>query len=319
MPLPGSLPIELHYGQAGSKDLLGNLSGAAAIGEALWTVSDEGRSIECLVRRGSGFELHRQLAVDDLDLSIPGADDADGKPPELDLESIDIADGVLWLCGSHCRVRADTSDGSVSSKLKTRRSRRVLAALTLSASGLDVTGARALPFEGAGSLRRTLRDDPFLAPFLDLPSKENGFDIEGIAADGDSLLLGLRGPVIDGNAVVVRLNLDDGPAIRDYELCFLDVGGLGVRDLVRGPSSLYVLAGPMGEPSSPFRLYDWTPVSSATPQKPVELLAFSNGAEKPEGACQLTRDGKPGLLILYDNAEDRIRGTSYVADWIALP
>jgi hypothetical protein len=40
-------------------DILRNLSGAACVGNALWTVSDEGRTIECLIRSVEGF---KQLA-----------------------------------------------------------------------------------------------------------------------------------------------------------------------------------------------------------------------------------------------------------------
>ena len=56
-------------------------------------------------------------------------------------------------------------------------------------------------------IRRRLRKDPVLGPFVGLPSKENGLDIEGLAVRGDTVLLGLRGPVIRGYALVVRLEM----------------------------------------------------------------------------------------------------------------
>jgi Protein of unknown function (DUF3616) len=43
--------------------------------------------------------------------------------------------------------------------------------------------------------------------FLSLPGKDNGLDIEGIAAVGTRLLLGLRGPVLRGWAVVIEIEL----------------------------------------------------------------------------------------------------------------
>lgn len=317
MGLSGSTPVVLDYGEAGNEKLLKNLSGSAVMGDVLWTVSDEGRTLECLVRSADAFELHRQVRLDDLGLSIPGA--GASKPAELDLESIDLADGVLWLCGSHCRVRKKSAGNTGADEVTTPLSRSVLAALTLSASGREIERARALPFEGEGSLRHALGTDPFLTPFLDFPTKENGIDIEGIVAHGDSVYLGMRGPVIDGRAVIVRLRLDDDLAIRHHELCVLDLGGLGVRDLARGPSSLLVLAGPMGEPTAPFHLHAWQPGSSPAEQSTHVVLTFPDDGEKPEGICMLTRDGEPGLLVVYDNPKDRIRGTTYVADWIALP
>lgn len=40
--------------------------------------------------------------------------------------------------------------------------------------------------------------DPHFAPYLAIPGKGNGFDIEGLAVDGQRLFLGLRGPVLLG-------------------------------------------------------------------------------------------------------------------------
>ena len=58
------------------------------------------------------------------------------------------------------------------------------------------------------ALTRALRDDPHLGPFLSIPSKDNGFDIEGLAAaPGGRLFLGLRGPVIDGWACVLEMQV----------------------------------------------------------------------------------------------------------------
>ena len=47
-----------------------------------------------------------------------------------------------------------------------------------------------------GELAKALKRDAHLGPFRKIPSKENGFDVEGIAARGSRLLLGLRGPVL---------------------------------------------------------------------------------------------------------------------------
>ena len=52
-----------------------------------------------------------------------------------------------------------------------------------------------------------LAGEPLLRPFLPIPSKDNGLDIEGITARGDRVLLGLRGPVLRGIALVAELRL----------------------------------------------------------------------------------------------------------------
>lgn len=84
--------IEVDYGEAGIDDILEQLSGAAITGDALWTVSDEGRSLECLVRHGDGFRFHRQIKLDDPIANMLG----DGKG-ERDLEGLAIDGGKLWL------------------------------------------------------------------------------------------------------------------------------------------------------------------------------------------------------------------------------
>jgi hypothetical protein len=60
-------------------------------------------------------------------------------------------------------------------------------------------GRRALRLKGdaqSNLLTRALADDPHFGPYMAIPGKDNGFDIEGLAVDGHHLLLGLRGPVL---------------------------------------------------------------------------------------------------------------------------
>src|SRR5215510_3160122 len=94
----------LDYREAASDDLLCNLSTVAVAGDFLWTASDEGRTLECLAPDGKGYRLHRQVSLDSLFSDLP-KDAKDKKPAEADIESIDVAHGRLWVCGSHCRVR----------------------------------------------------------------------------------------------------------------------------------------------------------------------------------------------------------------------
>ncbi len=249
MPVEIAGHIMLDYAHAANDELLGNLSGVASAGQFLWTVSDEGRTVECLIRDGDAYRLHTQFALDDLIENIPGADDGD----ELDLESIDVSEGGLWLCGSHCNVRKKPKrKGQLNAVLRGRPSRHLLASIRVKDAGARPENAKALPFKGHGSLRRRLADDPYLAPFIDLPSKENGLDVEGFVVHGGSLYLGLRGPLIDSIAVVVTLNIDDNFAIECSALNFLDLHGLGVRDLARFGDELLVLAGPVSSAGGPF-------------------------------------------------------------------
>ncbi|WP_445187429.1 DUF3616 domain-containing protein [Pseudonocardia sp. Cha107L01] len=94
---------------------------------------------------------------------------------------------------------------------------------------------------GEPNLANLLAEDEHLAPFLAIPAKDNGFDVEGLAVHGETLYVGLRGPVLRGFAVVLellpeeaapgRLRLVPIEGERCYRKHFLDLGGLGVRDL----------------------------------------------------------------------------------------
>jgi hypothetical protein len=314
--------ITLDYRDAASDDLLENLSGAAADGEFLWTVSDEGRTLECLKSEGEGFTLKEQFKLDTVfGNTIPGA--LDTKPPELDLESIDIADGRLWLCGSHCRVREKPLVKGApikpnSAVKEPRTSRYLFASIALMPDG-KLGKAQALPFDKPGSLRDCLSGNEFLKPFLELPSKENGFDIEGLAVIGKTAYIGLRGPLIDSFAVVIALTFGGGFAVSKSAVHFLDLGGLAIRDLAHDANDLLVIAGPVSDASSPFRLARWTPGQPETVQKVISLFDWPLGSEKPEGMTLLNRGGTRGLILFYDKPDDvRISGKTYAADWLPL-
>jgi hypothetical protein len=170
-------------------------------------------------------------------------DDGDDTPAEADIESLAVCAGALWICGSHCNVRFQTkkdrkkeADGRpyrLRSKFNSRAGRHLLGKVTLTdEGGTPAKRGSRLPFrKSKGSLHGILKDNPFLKPFIGLPSKENGLDIEGFTtSDGKSLFLGLRGPRVDRYAVVVELK-SAKPKMATH---FLDLDGLAVRDLAHG-------------------------------------------------------------------------------------
>lgn len=73
--------VVLDYG-SGEDALLRNLSGCTVTDAALWTVADEGRTLERLTRDVDGFRLSARIRLDSLIQNIPGSPDN-----ELDLES----------------------------------------------------------------------------------------------------------------------------------------------------------------------------------------------------------------------------------------
>jgi Protein of unknown function (DUF3616) len=163
---------------------------------------------------------------------------------------------------------------------------------------------------------------PHVAPFMDLPSKENGLDIEGVVILGRKIYLGMRGPVVDNIALVAAMDLKPGSVIDPARLFlhFVDLGGLGVRDLTRWRDGILVLAGPVNGADGPFKLLRWKPRRTAMIQTPDRVLDLPLGPDHPEGICGLEREGADGLIILYDTKSNkRISGTRCRADWIKLP
>lgn len=79
----------------------------------------------------------------------------------------------------------------------------------------------------------------FLRPFL------AQLDIEGIAFSRGALLIGLRAPLIDGKAVILRIGSPNAKLIpgarTDLTYTLLNLGGLAIRDLAADPTSNRVL------------------------------------------------------------------------------
>ena len=328
--------ISLDYAKArekGRDDILRNLSGVAVAGDFLWTAADEGRSVECLEPDGhGGYRCHKQYRLDDIFPKLPNP------PDEADIESLAVTTAkdrtmTLWICGSHCLVRRQSKKEReqekahkprrIRSHIDPRQSRHLLGRVTLTNEGgaLDKKSGAALPFANRGALCQRLGRDDFLAPFMDLPSKENGLDIEGMATeDGRTVFLGLRGPRIDGIAVILEIRLTKDMRLSGSApfLHFLELGGLAVRDLAFIDDDIFILAGPVGPVNGPFRIYRWHPRRRRKTHAPVHVYNWPRIAEHPEAICRLDRDGRKGLIVLYDSPDcKRVTRTSVEADWFA--
>jgi hypothetical protein len=355
----------------GGGQLRDGLSAAAAVGRTLWVVNDETLTVERLVRlpgAGVRYGEHRQYALADfleLHAGHRGPSFAEG-----DIEGLDVRDGFLWITGSHSLKRS-APDGKPAAKGLARLARtdhdgnqflvgRIPLAVedglhTLVAAvgaGRERRVAAQLPGDDTSNLiTEALAEDDHLWPFVAIPGKENGLDIEGIAVGaGGRTFLGLRGPVLRGWAVVVevvigadarrpnRLALTRMDAANranrrhpTYRKHFLDLDGLGIRDLrVRG-ADLLILAGPTMALDGPFALYRWRGgarpkgealVAGRTLERLFDLPS-SPGGDHAEGLTLLpAARGEPDrLLVVYERASRRRhRGASgALADVYTLP
>lgn len=319
-----------------------NLSGAAFTGDWLWVAGDEAcgldrlRLLDPVGREALRFGEVRDFPLGDL-LDLPGA-----VGEEADLEGMAVADGYLWVVGSHGLKRKNAKpershadNAKRLAKVALDGNRRLLARLPIEPDARGEPclvrqardGRRALRLKGDAQtnlLTRALADDPHFGPYMAIPGKDNGFDIEGLAVDGQRLLLGLRGPVLRGWSALLEiaveargdqlrlLPLDDsGTLIRKH---FLQLDGLGVRDLHFSGDDLYILAGPTMVLNGDIRVFKWSgarPLLAAN-REPVRFesaltesvpLPHGRGTNRAEALCDLPAalsGSKARWLVLYD-------------------
>lgn len=320
-----------------------NLSGAAFSGsDWLWVAGDEACGLDRLQRlTPEGDEQLRFGAPVNFPLAelldLPGAAE-----DEADLEGLALAEGYLWVVGSHGIKRKNAKPGKYASenarrlaKLALDPNRRLIARIPVEADAAGQPVLRSRTLDGRSALRlkgdaldneltRLLADDLHLAPFLAIPGKDNGLDIEGLAVMGSRLLLGLRGPVLRGWSGLLEIALEerggqlrlaaldkDGTKLRKH---FLQLNGLGVRDLHFSGDDLYILAGPTMVLDGAIRIFRWADARSQLAanreacsfQEALSLhleLPHGQGCNRAEALCELPPElagAQRHWLALYD-------------------
>lgn len=187
-----------------------------------------------------------------------------------------------------------------------------------------------------------IKADPHLEQYLSIPGKDNGFDIEGLAVAGEKIFLGLRGPVLRGWAIILEIAVDVsdssrltlkriGPEDRPYKKHFLQLGGLGIRDLSVDGTDLLILAGPTMDLDEPVAVFRWKDGVNSSEESLVwkENLKRLNidvphgqGEDHAEGMTLiLATDRSPSVLIVYDSpsALRKEGDTAVRADVFELP
>jgi len=327
-----------------------SLSGVACSGDYLFLAPDEGAQLIRLRRSGASEYGHAlRLPLRDY-VDLPGA-----PGDEADLEGLAVTDDAVWAVASHGGVRkrvkeTDSPDRvpQILGQVSWPSSRCLLLRIPLGREPHDASGepiltpasgrARAarLPDSGPGSLRGMLADDDHFKGFLTIPSKDNGLDIEGLTVAGERVLLGLRGPVLRGWATILQIDprpdADNPARLRlapldasgaAYRKHFLDLAGLGVRDLAVDGDDLLILAGPtmlLDGPSRILRLRGGAAgrLPAAIHRKDLEQigddLKTGLGGDHPEAITPLRLEHENRLLIVYDSpAPSRLDGNTVLA------
>jgi len=321
-----------------------NVSAVVLHGEHLWLGGDEGTFIDRMTRDARGnFGSHVRFDLfalnDQLKFKAPAKE-------EIDIEGLDVDGGYLWLIGSHSAKRKKFDPEKPAAKnierlgtVEIEGNRFTLARVPLTANGEPagsvgpLTAARLGPDENANGnlLTAALLEDPHLGRFVPrkgddglihgISSKDNGFDVEGLAVSGNRVFLGLRGPVLRGWAMVIELRVSagsDGLLTLDpigqagalYLKHFLDLNGLGVRELVIADSDLLILAGPSMDLDGPVFIYRWKDALGTTKESitgregltPVVTVPFGDGFDHAEGLT-LAADAPLSVMVSYDTPQ----------------
>lgn len=181
-----------------------------------------------------------------------------GHPPgEFDIEGLSASGQTLYAIGSHSAKRPKIKQSKTHTKnLKHLRfdsieqtpSRDILFKLSINNSGELVS-------MNSKSLRITLENNEILNGYTGLPSKENGLDIEAIAASDKFVYLGFRSPVFrHGYVPVLKIDYDETDS---SELMFVNLDGRGIRGMTAVSDGFLIIGGPIGDEYSNYALFHW--------------------------------------------------------------
>lgn len=340
MPNPFLLTRVLLRFNNTSDDLLGQLSGVAVTPDgSLWVGSDELLSVERL------SPIAPYIFGEEKSFFIGDFVELFNEKDEIDIEGLCYTDHYLWLTGSHSTKRGKPKgknpqkDIKKLGKIKTDLNRYLLARIPVVDGELvkstphpdepekELTAACLQRTETSNILIEALQADCHLGPFISfpLPSKENGFDIEGLAVRGNRIFLGFRGPVLRGWAIILEIEVvETEPGVLNlkqigengmlYKKHFVDLNGLGVRDLYMHGEDLIILAGPTMHLEGEMRVLRLRGVleqleDSITGQDSGDLevlfdLPFIVGVDHAEGLTLFPCLGhSDSLLVVYDAAD----------------
>ncbi len=313
------------------KHVRDGLSTVLRTGNNLWLSCDERTTIERLsLTDEATFADHHSFCLTDF-LDLP-----DKNHSEIDIEGMAISENYLWVIGSHSLKRKkprkqDSAKDQMKrlAKVTTDPNRYMLARIPVILD--EKTGnynlykecpdpnnpehmlhaARLNGNKESNLLTEALQDDPHIGPFMSIPGKDNGFDIEGLAIRDKRIFIGLRGPVLRGWAIVLEIEIEEDEKgllklkkltkERHYKKHFLHLKGKGIRELRILGDDMYILAGPTMDLDGVIAIYRWR---NAMQDKEQEMMVHTNELERlqevPHGHGDQSGKDKAEGLAIYD-------------------
>lgn len=292
-----------------------DVSAVAVVGAGFIVIgADEGvgndeneNRIQVLKSKDEGYLVHD-------DILLFTGNKKDGK--EMDIEGIAVDGTTIYVVGSHSskrsKVKASRSYKKNRAKFRAdkvddERNRDWVYRVVLDELGKEKAKEQI-------TLRGIIADDPVLKAFKDIPSKENGIDIEGLAVKDGLLYAGFRGPVFrEGYVPILKFNFSDPKGTN--ELLYVRLGGRGIRDMTSVSDGFLIIAGPVGDGPASYQLHHWDGQDQILGEGraentigTVQLLGEIRPPEKgkAEGLAVLREDDDGyDLLVVYDGVEQR--------------
>jgi Protein of unknown function (DUF3616) len=209
-----------------------------------------------------------------------------------DLEGITTDGTYFYVISSQSKSKASDTEGLVRFKFDAQ-SQRIEAVES-------ITGLKRFLLENVDELREQGGKK----------AKKGGLNIEGLAWEPKlgRILLGLRSPLIDGQALLVPLTLRDSRGafsinnleVEGHKAIRLSLGGIGVRGIeYDGRSNVFrIISGATeDQPQTDFGLWEWNGDAS----RPVlrETNRFVNYL-KPEGVARARVGERDFLIVVFD-------------------
>jgi hypothetical protein len=282
-----SVRVEREFPLRGKLAHAKELSGVTFWGDLAIVCTDEGAELNLL-------DADTYRLVDKVSL-------LDNPKDEVDMEGAASDSQYVYVVGSHSLHRKTPDDDAKRKnrkrppQAKPHEDSYSLFRLTLDDRG-QIDGSDRI------SLAEILAADETLGPFTQIPGKENGVDVEGIAVKRGMLHVGFRGPVLRGNLTPVLSFEFDDPA--NYAVTLLPLEGRGIRDLTAVEDGFLILTGPMGEEDGEYMLYHWRGDAFASPGAAADdrltLLGDvdAKGDAKPEGIAPVAETADQWRLLL---------------------
>jgi Protein of unknown function (DUF3616) len=144
------------------------------------------------------------------------------------------------------------------------------------------------------------------------PKEKGSLNIESLCADGNTLLIGFRNPIPGDKALLVPLTnpkdvLEKGDRAKFGRPLLLDLGGLGIRDMVRWRNGFLIIAGDYRDGFDPdvraSKLFRWE-----GGDKPPVALNVKMDDLNPEAAVVFGQGANSRLLLLSDDGSKKING-----------